>query len=237
MNKPPAFQFYADDFLAGTFSMTNEERGLFITLLCRQWTQGHVTAEEVSRLGSTVVQPCLNHVLTKFKPDELGNLRNERLERERCKQNAFRAKQSEKGRRSAQLRFNRGSTVVQPSGEPESNSPSPSPSPSNTPLPPKRGKAEKGPIQLRAEAIFKRRPETPLTVSEVRAFRANRAALEATNEADWQLLERFYSLPQEKTKTRKNLDTLLNNWNGEIDRAKSYFSTGQSTNEPALKFI
>lgn len=237
MSRPPAFQFYADDFLAGTFSMSNEERGLYITLLCRQWTQGYVTTDEVSRLGSTVVQPSLNHVLTKFKPDETGKLRNERLERERCKQNAFRANQAEKGRLSAKARFNRGSTVVQPDGVPEGNSPSPSPSSINTPLPPKRGNGEKGPIQLRAEAIFKRRPETPLTVSEVRAFKNNRAALEATNESDWQLLERFYALPQEKTKTRKNLDTLLNNWNGEIDRAKSYFGGGQTTNEPALKFI
>ena len=230
--RPPAFQFYADDFLAGTFSMSNEERGLYITLLCRQWTQGHVTPEEVSRLGSTVVQPSINHVLTKFKPDESGNFRNERLERERCKQNAFRAKQSEKGKRSAEARFNRGSTVVQPSGEPEGNSPSPSPN--NTPLPPKGGK---GPIQLRAEKMFNRRIETPLTKTEVRAFKNNRAVLESTIEEDWLLLERFYALPQEKTKARKSLDVLINNWNGEIDRAKAHFGVNSSSNEPALKFI
>jgi uncharacterized protein YdaU (DUF1376 family) len=235
MNKPPAFQFYADDFLAGTFSMSNEERGLYITLLCRQWTQGHVTPEEVARLGSTVVQPCVNHVLTKFKQDEAGNFKNERMEMERAKQNTFREKQSEKGRRSAQLRFNRGSTVVQPNGEPEANSPSPSPSPSpnNTPLPPKGGK---GPIQLRAEKMFNRRIETPLTKTEVRAFKNNRSVLELTTEDDWILLERFYALPQEKTKARKSLDVLINNWNGEIDRAKAYFGANSSTNEPKLKF-
>lgn len=127
--KPPAFQFYADDFLAGTFSMSNEERGLYITLLCRQWTQGHVTSDEVMRLGSTAAQPSINHVLTKFQPDEAGNLKNARLELERSKQSAFRALQSEKGKASAQARFNRGSTAVQPSGAPKSNSPSPSPSP------------------------------------------------------------------------------------------------------------
>lgn len=143
--KPPAFQFYADDFLAGTIFMSNEERGLYITLLCRQWTQGHVTRDEVERLGSTVVQPSINHVLTKFQADEDGNLRNARLEIERGKQNAFRALQSAKGKASAQARLNRGSTVVQPEGEPEANSPPPSPSPSpsknNTPISPQGGEA------------------------------------------------------------------------------------------------
>ncbi len=225
MSKPPAFQFYADDFLAGTFSMSNEERGLYITLLCRQWTQGHVTPDEVARLGSTVVQPSINHVLTKFEPDEAGNLRNARLEGERAKQDAFRSKQSEKGKASAKARLNRGSTVVQPSGAPEGNSPSPSPISINTPLPPKGGSKpvkEKGPLQLRAERLMRRRPETPLTSAEERALKKNRAAIVATTESDWITLERFYALPQSETYTRKDLATLLNNWNGEVDRAKAW---------------
>ncbi len=137
MNRSPAFQFYADDFLAGTFIMSNEEKGLYITLLCRQWTQGHVTEDEVAALGSTVVQPSLNRVLAKFVKGEDGNLRNARLERERDKQKAFRVQQSEKGKASAKARLNHGSTTVQPRSnpvevrlQPEGNSPSPSPSPS-----------------------------------------------------------------------------------------------------------
>ncbi len=228
MSKPPAFQFYADDFLAGTFSMSNEERGLYITLLCRQWTQGHVTPDEVARLGSTVVQPSINHVLTKFEPDEAGNLRNARLEGERAKQDAFRSKQSEKGKASAKARLNRGSTVVQPSGAPEGNSPSPSPISINTPLPPEGDKSKvkpamvKGPLQLRAEKIFGRRPDTPLTSSEQRAFTKNKPAIIATSEADWLMLEAFYELPQSETYARKDLATLLNNWNGELDRARAH---------------
>lgn len=90
----------------------------------------------------------------------------------------------------------------------------------NTPIVPL-----KGTNQLRAEKIFRRRPETPLTEAEKRAFRKNRAAIEATSEADWQLLERFYALPQSETFARKDLATLVNNWNGEIDRARKYFGT------------
>jgi uncharacterized protein YdaU (DUF1376 family) len=36
MNKPPAFQFYADDFLGGTIDLTTEEVGAYIRLLCFQ---------------------------------------------------------------------------------------------------------------------------------------------------------------------------------------------------------
>ncbi len=67
-----------------------------------------------------------------------------------------------------------------------------------------------------------RRESTPLTSGESRAYAKNRAAIEATNEDDWRLLERFYAAPQTETYARKDLATLLNNWNGEIDRAKKW---------------
>ena len=37
MPKAPAFQFYAQDFLTGVMDLTMQERGLYITLLARQW--------------------------------------------------------------------------------------------------------------------------------------------------------------------------------------------------------
>jgi uncharacterized protein YdaU (DUF1376 family) len=250
--KPPAFQFYADDFLAGTFSMSNEERGLYITLLCRQWTQGHVTRDEVARLGSTVVQPSINHVLTKFQPDADGNLKNARLEAERAKQNAFRELQSAKGKASAQARFNRGSTVVQPSRAPDVNSPVSVSVSSLQEIPPTpfQGAATKedakpiepkpkGPLQLRAERIFRRKPDTPLDRAEERAMKAARAAIEATGEDDWRSLESYYAakIPDDKDARRRSLGTLLNNWNGEIDRAKGFLQNGRkSAPETKLNF-
>jgi len=91
-----------------------------------------------------------------------------------------------------------------------------------TPLQGESRKKEKSQLQLRAEALMRRRKETPLTSAESRAFQKNRAAIEATTEEDWKLLEQFYAAPQEKTYARKDLAALLNNWNGEIDRAKGY---------------
>jgi len=36
--KSPAFQLYAQDFLTGVMDLTMEERGVYITLLCKQWS-------------------------------------------------------------------------------------------------------------------------------------------------------------------------------------------------------
>lgn len=36
--KSPAFQLYAQDFLTGVMDLTMEERGIYITLLCKQWS-------------------------------------------------------------------------------------------------------------------------------------------------------------------------------------------------------
>jgi hypothetical protein len=106
---------------------------------------------------------------------------------------------------------------------------------SNTPIVP-RG-TMKDTLQLRAEAIFKRRPETPLTAGEERAFAKSKGAIEATTEADWLLLESFYAAPQSETFTRKDLATLVNNWNGEIDRARAWKANGGGKQEQVLTFI
>jgi len=38
LNKAPAFQFYAQDFLDGVKRLTMEERGIYITLIAEQWS-------------------------------------------------------------------------------------------------------------------------------------------------------------------------------------------------------
>jgi len=144
--KAPAFQFYADDFLAGTLEMSQSDVGAYIRLLCHQWSRGYipVETEKQQRLagGSFSVD-----VLLKFQESEDGQLKNMRLEEEREKQRLYRESQSRKGQESAKKRsvFNNGSTAVQPSlnrgsipvtteaqpdtqpeGQPKLNSPSPS---------------------------------------------------------------------------------------------------------------
>lgn len=243
--KPPAFQFYAADFLVGTATMAAEEVGAYIRLLCYQWDTGSVPDDDatIARLGGCQAS-AVAKVRQKFRKDEDG-LRNERMEKERAKQRAFREKQAENGAKRWAGNA-KPQALAKPSDEPNACSPSPSSSPSNTntPLPPKGGELPllaspddktdespvppdykpktKGPLQLRAERLMKRRESTPLTQGESRALSKNRAAIEATTEEDWQALERFYAAPQAQTYARKDLAALLNNWNGEIDRAKAW---------------
>ena len=123
--KPPAFQFYADDFLGGTVDLSAEDVGAYIRLICFQWNRGELPKDStaVDRVAGCKVS---DHVLAKFPSGK-----NKRLEAERQKQADYRAKQSDKGHASAQARFNRASTEPQPSPQPspqpKGNSPSPSP--------------------------------------------------------------------------------------------------------------
>ncbi len=129
--KPPAFQFYADDFLGGTMTMTLEERGLYITLLCLQWSKGSVTIDDFRRLAPSMAQPSLSHVISKFKKGESGELANARMEEVRRKQDNFRANRSQSGKAGAAQRWHSHSTAIaQPMAK--HSSPSPSPSPINT---------------------------------------------------------------------------------------------------------
>jgi uncharacterized protein YdaU (DUF1376 family) len=126
MNKPPAFQFYANDFLAGTFAMTLVERGLYITLLCRQWTQGHVTSEEMARLSDGMAQPLANHVFAKFKEASPGCFKNEKLEVVRLSQQEYRENRAKSGKLGAEKRWHSHSTAI---AQPMANDSSPSPTP------------------------------------------------------------------------------------------------------------
>lgn len=142
--KAPAFMFYADDFLAGTLEMSQEEVGQYIRLLCHQWNRGSIPAETEKQQRLT--GGCVSvDVLAKFRLCEDGQLRNERLEAVRSERDRFLKQQAEKGRKSAESRklkpttvqpdiqpeSNSGSTTVEIRLQPEVNSPSPSPSPSS----------------------------------------------------------------------------------------------------------
>ena len=76
--------------------------------------------------------------------------------------------------------------------------------------------------QGKVSALFRRRPTTPWSAQELKAWKANKAAIEATSQEDWELLAWFYSLPAAGTYRRTSLGTLLNNFTSEIDRAQQH---------------
>lgn len=129
----PAFQFYADDFLAGTFDMTAEETGVYIKLLCLQWSKG-VVNPNLDKLAAAIVgsnKATLEAVLdAKFTEGEDG-WRNERLEQVRSSQ----VERSEQARKAANKRWGNADASNQHDAEhadqhmPGQCTPSPSPSP------------------------------------------------------------------------------------------------------------
>lgn len=143
MNKPPAFQLYADDFLAGTMTMTNEEVGAYFRLLCLQWSAGCIRDQDINRIsrmtsdGTAMAQPCMYNVTSKFVRSADDTLRNARLEAERSKQREFRENRSKSGQKGAAARWNDGTAIGTANGKPmaqpmantmaKDGSPSPSP--------------------------------------------------------------------------------------------------------------
>lgn len=88
MAKDPAFLFYSGDFLAGTFTMTNEEVGAYVKLLCLQHGKSYVTDKDFKSI-------CINDnvestVKGKFIIDKnTGFYYNERLKEESEKRRAY----------------------------------------------------------------------------------------------------------------------------------------------------
>lgn len=126
--KPPAFQFYADDFLAGVADMTQAEVGAYILLLCHQWNGGAIPTDpaRAELIAKGEVSP---HVLSKFP-----NGKNPRLERVRKDQKEHRKAKASAGKAGADKRWHtHASAIVLPLANGMAKDSSPSPTPSPTP--------------------------------------------------------------------------------------------------------
>ena len=118
-HKAPAFQFYAQDWLSSLdiSMMSIAEEGGYHRLLAWAWTQADcglpsddVSLSQLSRLGDSWIS-SKDKILKKFRL-EGGRYYNDRLLVERAKQDAWRRKSSEGGKKSAALRKG-GSRVVE----------------------------------------------------------------------------------------------------------------------------
>lgn len=98
MSKAPAFQFYAQDFLTGVMYLTNEEKGIYITMLAKQWTDGKIPKKRLGFLVGIEWDNFSEELKAKFT--DLGtHIINERLEIEREKKQKFSEKQSKNGKK------------------------------------------------------------------------------------------------------------------------------------------
>jgi uncharacterized protein YdaU (DUF1376 family) len=117
MAKAPAVQFYVSDFLTGTTLMTNEEVGLYIRLLCLQAENGSVPddQERMAMVYGPSVPKAWPAVRAKFmQGEQQGTMVNEKMVKVLADREAFRKKQSEKGKASAEARYSSGSKKKEP---------------------------------------------------------------------------------------------------------------------------
>lgn len=229
--KAPAFQFYADDFLSGTITMSNEERGAYIALLCIQWSKGFVSQTDFDRIAMAMPPHSQAICQEKFEKDADGCMRNARLEKERQKQASYRKKQTQ----NANLRWHGNANPdakEMPPHMPEACSPSPSPS--NTL---NHTGSDEDPdvetLRLRIGSWFKRRPTTQWSAKEMKVLKE--VIKLKTPPEDIDLLEKRYLSGVDFL--RQNPITLMNNWNGEIDKARQKTETPQlfQTPQPTAK--
>ena len=108
MSKAPAFQFYAQDFLTGVMDLTMEERGLYITLLARQWAVFNEKGIPKKRLGLLVGYDWENMPeMVKDKFTDNGDyFFNKRLQETFLNMKSFKEKQRVNGLKGGRPKLN-----------------------------------------------------------------------------------------------------------------------------------
>jgi len=75
MSKDPAFLFYSSDFMTGTFTMTNEQVGKYIRLLCLQHQKGELSEKDMIAICGSFD----DEIYSKFDKTDTGKYINRRL--------------------------------------------------------------------------------------------------------------------------------------------------------------
>lgn len=100
--KSPAFRFYPSDFVTGTITLTTEEVGAYILLMCHCWDTGGIPGDidvqaRITRLTPGKMRRAWSALESKFIRTGSG-FTQARLERERQKQIEYRDKQHRNGK-------------------------------------------------------------------------------------------------------------------------------------------
>lgn len=111
-NKLPAFRLYTADFVMGTITMTAEQTGAYIILLCYQWDKGYVPWREAAKIGRCSTAIAAQLLRSKFPVGTDGRRRNKRLERERLKAHEYSQKQKAAGTKGAETRWKKEKTAM-----------------------------------------------------------------------------------------------------------------------------
>lgn len=134
----PWFPLYVDDWTRSTATMTDEQAGAYMRLLCHAWAENGLPTDEaairaIGRWSPAAWKRIWPVVSTKWFEHE-GRLMNGRQERERQGRDAFRDARSAAGKRGASQRWQSHSTangkaIAQPMAQPMANDSDPHPHP------------------------------------------------------------------------------------------------------------
>jgi hypothetical protein len=227
--KLPAFQFYPGDWRkdTGVQSLDYQSRGVWFEILClmhESENRGILTLNSKAMPESAlarllgldeillkqIITTLLNHGVA--SRDELtGAIMCRRMIRDE-KLRKVRAEAGKQGGNPALLK-QKQTTKDNQISTPSSSS-SLSTSSSEVPI-------QKCAFQIKAEKLMNRRQSTPWSAAELRAWRAAKPILSTATDAEWELMEWWYSLPSSQAPYRKtDFAALLNNWHAEIEKAR-----------------
>lgn len=111
--KAPAFQLFAGDMLSDTLTWSAQELGVHVKLMCWSWDNGPVPddMDRITRIDRDA-RKVWKMVGTKWTSDGNGGLVNARLERTRQELVAYRERQSQRGKKSAEKRWGDNQSVT-----------------------------------------------------------------------------------------------------------------------------
>lgn len=104
MSKDPAFLFYTSDFLTGTYTMSDEQVGRYIRLLCLQHQKGSLSLKDID----FICKGRDEEILSKFQEDENGNFFNKVL----SEKISLRKKHSDRQKENIQKRYQNSTETI-----------------------------------------------------------------------------------------------------------------------------
>lgn len=236
--KLPAFQFYPADWRKdpGVQSLDFFARGIWFEIICLMHESDrrgvlllNGKAMPISALARLlgITEDLLNQNLTTLeaygvvgREEKTGALLCRRMVRdEHIRQ--VRAEAGKQGGNPVLLKQKRTTGVKQ----------IPTPSSSTTSS---LSSSSSIPCIDRVRGLFRMKSSTSFDKSQEKAWREAKALIESTDEESWRLLEWAYSQNSGDASRyrRQNLDTLLNHWNGEIEKSRGWKANpnGNGTN-------
>ena len=231
------------DYAVSTAHLTNDEDLALRRLLELYYLNEKPLTDAMQVLCRRVRvnESAVLSVLTEFFQLIDGKWYHSRCEEEIAQANAITARKSN----AAQKRWNAGAmqkSIPAKRKQCTSNAAASTqhPAPKDTPIVPKGTDSEdsgESIALIRARSLMRMRGSTPLDSSQDRSWKKNRAAVEATSEEEWEILQWYYDQPGEIAKyRRKDLAQLLNNFSGEVQRARdAYQKSGRKIQKRAAQ--